>query len=143
MSGQLQSAEQRLYARLGMENPNKPQYSHMQRTDGSVQGNPQRAVVRIAVREPVKKVPPPVAAKPNRAKLLTSANKPMNEAEHGKPQENGNLSENQAKGKSNQNLLDELDQLTDLLVKNLENADDPDFFGRFDLSYCLFIQQGM
>jgi len=67
-----------------------------------------------------KKIPPPVSPKPIRmtATKLTRANIP-------KPPPPPQPS---AGTKSTE---EELDALTDLLVKNLENTSDPDFFGKF------------
>lgn len=65
-----------------------------------------------------KKIPPPVSPKPVRmtATRLTRANaKPPPPA----PQPATGLKSTE----------EELDALTDLLVKNLENTSDPDFFG--------------
>ena len=61
-----------------------------------------------------KKIPPPVAPKPIRmtATKLTRASFTPKPASAGKDAEA------------------ELDALTDLLVKNLENTGDPDFFGK-------------
>lgn len=76
---------------------------------------------RIAVRlDPVtgKKIPPPVSPKPVRmtaTRLTKSDIKPP----PAPPPSSGTKSAEE-----------ELDALTDLLVKNLENTGDPDFFGK-------------
>ena len=66
-----------------------------------------------------KKIPPPVSPKPVRmtATRLTRANMPP----PAPPQPSTGV----------KSAEEELDALTDLLVKNLENTSDPDFFGKF------------
>ena len=66
-----------------------------------------------------KKIPPPVSAKPVRmtATRLTKANIPKPPPTPLQPSFGHKSAE------------EELDALTDLLVKNLENTSDPDFFG--------------
>ena len=71
-----------------------------------------------------KKIPPPVRPKPVRmtATKLTRAS-----AVRSPPQSQG----------SGNPTEDELDALTDLLVKNLENSGDPDFFGKHPNNTCV------
>ena len=83
-----------------------------------------------------KKIPPPVSPKPIRmtATRLTRANVPK------PPPAPPQLSTGVKSAE------EELDALTDLLVKNLENTGDPDFFGKFmeiivDVSCCFEIVQ--
>ena len=70
-----------------------------------------------------KKIPPPVSPKPIRmtATRLTRANVPK--PPPAPPQLSAGV----------KSAEEELDALTDLLVKNLENTGDPDFFGKFKL----------
>jgi hypothetical protein len=65
-----------------------------------------------------KKIPPPVSPKPKRM----TATKLVHRAEPPKPS-------------SDRSTEDELDALTDLLVKNLEHSSDPDFFGESPQAY--------
>lgn len=62
-----------------------------------------------------KKIPPPVSPKPKR---MTATKLVHHKTEPPKPTTSDRSTE------------DELDALTDLLVKNLEYSSDPDFFGK-------------
>ena len=77
-----------------------------------------------------KKIPPPVSPKPIRmtATRLTRASVQATP----NPQPSSGL----------KNTEEELDALTDLLVKNLENTNDPDFFGRLIVYGSLIIVLG-
>ena len=68
-----------------------------------------------------KKIPPPVSPKPVRmtATRLTRASVRPPPPPQPQPQPSSGMTSTEA----------ELDALTDLLVKNLENTGDPDFFG--------------
>ena len=98
----------------------------------------QRTTLNVMINVPVKsyqkKVPPPTLPKP-KAKRYTpeestelSFPAPPPEAYEDKtePYEDKTEPMNSPKGAAE----DELDKLTDLLMKNLENTDDPDFFGK-------------
>ena len=81
-----------------------------------------------------KKIPPPVLPKPVKmtATRLTRASVPKPPPA---PQPSAGL----------KSAEEELDALTDLLVKNLENTNDPDFFGEFvilivDASLLFFVR---
>lgn len=73
-----------------------------------------------------KKIPPPVLPKPVKmtATRLTKANFPKPPPA---PQPSIGLKSTE----------EELDALTDLLMKNLENTSDPDFFGEFVLIFIV------
>lgn len=68
-----------------------------------------------------KKIPPPVAPKPMKMTATRLMHKPVSVPPP--PSSNDRTAEE-----------DELDALTDLLVKNLEYSSDPDFFGKRESS---------
>jgi hypothetical protein len=86
-------------------------------------------MINVPAKSYKKKVPPPTLPKP-KAKRYTpeesselSFPAPPPEAYEEKTEP---MSMNSPKGAAE----DELDKLTDLLMKNLENTDDPEFFGK-------------
>ena len=119
----MHSAERRLYEKLGMENPNKPLVC-----TSTVKEGPTIHKVRIVAHDGSKKIPPPVAAKPVFYKASVQAAKVPEKA---KPS-TASLAPGKAPEKktSSKSMEDELAELTDLLVKNLDNTSDPDFFGK-------------
>ncbi len=127
----LHSAERRLYEKLGMENPNQPKPTlHT----SSVGYAPEVAKVRYVSQNAGKKIPPPVATKPVFYNAQIHPGKVFEKATLTGDQIGGGPKSNQAsegKKKAALSMEDELAQLTDLLVKNLDNTGDPDFFGEF------------
>lgn len=123
MASNIHSTERRLYEKLGMENPNKPLVY-----TSTVKEGPTIHKVRIVAHDGSKKIPPPVAAKPVFYKATVQAAKVPEKA---KPSTasfaTGKAPEKKTAAKS---MEDELAELTDLLVKNLDNTSDPDFFGK-------------
>lgn len=67
-----------------------------------------------------KKIPPPVSPKPLRMTATTLSNSSVANPPPAPLKPSGGL----------KSAEEELDALTDLLVKNLENSSDPDFFGK-------------
>jgi len=120
MASRMHSAEKKLYERLGMENPNKPKVY-----TSTVGYTPEVARVKYVTQQPAKKIPPPVAAKPifHRAHI-----QPARVSEKA-TLAGGPTKPSEQKKKAALSMEDELAQLTDLLVKNLDNAGNPDFFG--------------
>ncbi len=125
MASRMHSAERKLYEKLGMENPNKPKLY-----TSTVGYAPEAAKVRYVTHNAAKKIPPPVAAKPVFHKAQIHPGKAVEKASLTTAGVGGPKSE-AGKKTTAQNMEDELAQLTDLLVKNLDNASDPDFFGKF------------
>lgn len=77
---------------------------------------------------PGKKIPPPVSPKPKKMTATKLTHRPI-------------PASTPASGSADRTAEeDELDALTDLLVKNLEYSSDPDFFGKLFpfKSYCSF-----
>lgn len=114
--------EQRLYNKLGMENPNKPKVY-----TSTVKEGPTIHRVRIVAHDGSKKLPPPVAAKPIFYKATVQ---PKKVPEKAQAPSTFDSAESQEKKKGAKSMEDELADLTDLLVKNLDNTSDPDFYGK-------------
>lgn len=124
MASNIHSAEQRLYSKLGMENPNKPKVY-----TSTVREGPTVHRVQIVAHDGSKKIPPPVAAKPIFYKASVQPKKVPVKAN---AQSAVSLPGSQEKQKptTTRSMEDELADLTDLLVKNLDNTSDPDFYGK-------------
>lgn len=99
----------------------------------------QRTTLNVMINVPAKsyqkKVPPPTMPKP---KAKRFAPEESSELSFPAPppeafEENIEAAINAPKGAAE----DELDKLTALLMKNLENTDDPDFFGKETLYHLL------
>lgn len=121
MASTIHSAEQRLYSKLGMENPNKPGVY-----TSTIKEGPKVHRVRVVAHDGSKKIPPPVAAKPvfYRASVQPKPVPERAQAPSGLHSAAGTKQEKEGKS-----MEDELADLTDLLLKNLDNTSDPDFYG--------------
>lgn len=93
-------------------------------------------VINVPAKSYQKKVPPPTLPKPKVKKYSAEESSelsfPAPPPEAYEPKTDEMQSGNRGAAD------DELDKLTDLLMKNLENTDDPDFFGKTSQSF-LFI----
>ena len=123
MASNMHSAEQRLYSKLGMENPNKPKVY-----TSTVKEGPTIHRVRIVAHDGSKKIPPPVAAKPIFYKATVQPQIVPEKAQTPSALASAGGAQGQKKGAKS--MEDELAELTDLLVKNLDNTSDPDFYGK-------------
>ncbi|XP_065061601.1 lipoma-preferred partner homolog [Rhopilema esculentum] len=121
MASSIHSAEKRLYEKLGMENPNKPKVY-----TSTVKEGPTIHKVRVIAHDGSKKIPPPVAAKPIFYKASIQQQKVPEKA---KPSSASVGAGNSQAKLGTKSMEDELADLTDLLVKNLDNTSDPDFYG--------------
>eukprot|EP00794_Sanderia_malayensis_P015240 gene15240-16814_t len=128
MAARMHSAEKKLYEKLGMENPNKPMLYK-----STVGYTPEAAKIHYVTHTAGKKIPPPVAAKPVFHKAQIHPGKSVEKASltTSGAGVGGGAGPKKEEGKKTtaQSMEDELAQLTDLLVKNLDNASDPDFYG--------------
>eukprot|EP00795_Rhopilema_esculentum_P007100 gene7100-12746_t len=120
MASSIHSAEKRLYEKLGMENPNKPKVY-----TSTVKEGPTIHKVRVIAHDGSKKIPPPVAAKPIFYKASIQQQKVPEKA---KPSSASVGAGNSQAKLGTKSMEDELADLTDLLVKNLDNTSDPDFY---------------
>ena len=119
----MHSTEQRLYSKLGMENPNKPKVY-----TSTIKEGPKVHRIQIVAHDGSKKIPPPVAAKPifYKASVQPKTIPEKAQASSGPISAGGTKHEK----KEERSMEDELADLTDLLVKNLDNTSDPDFYGK-------------
>ena len=122
MASSIHSAEKRLYEKLGMENPNKPKVY-----TSTVKEGPTIHKVRVIAHDGSKKIPPPVSAKPIFYKASIQQQKVPEKA---KPSSASVGAGNSQAKQGTKSMEDELADLTDLLVKNLDNTSDPDFYGK-------------
>ena len=123
MASKMHSAEHRLYSKLGMENPNKPKVY-----TSTIKEGPKVHRIQIVAHDGSKKIPPPVAAKPifYKASVEPKTVPEKAQAPSGLISSGGTKHEK----KEGRSMEDELADLTDLLVKNLDNTSDPDFYGK-------------
>ena len=118
----MHSAEQRLYSKLGMENPNKPKVY-----TSTIKEGPKVHRIQIVAHDGSKKIPPPVAAKPIFYKASVQQKSVPEKAQ---PPSGVGLAGGAKQEKKEKSMEDELADLTDLLLKNLDNTGDPDFYGK-------------
>lgn len=94
-------------------------------------------VINVPAKSYVKKVPPPTMPKPKATKYTADESSELSFP--APPPEAYEEKQPDVMSAPHQGAAeDELDKLTDLLMKNLENTDDPDFFGRRQANIILY-----
>ena len=130
MASTIHSAEQRLYSKLGMENPNKPRVY-----TSTIKEGPKVHRVQVVAHDGSKKIPPPVAAKPV---FYRASVQPKPVPEKAQVPSGLNSAAGTKQDKEGRSMEDELADLTDLLLKNLDNTSDPDFYG-MNSQHCILV----
>lgn len=92
-------------------------------------------VINVPAKSYQKKIPPPTLPKPKVKKY--SAEESSELSFPAPPPEAYEQETDEMQSGNRGAAEDELDKLTDLLMKNLENTDDPDFFGKTSESFLL------